>query len=203
LPLPSSPSPASLRSAYGGAVRRRSHLAAPRVAPPANPPARPLGHQNHSSLAVCARDTRPRHLSVRHAANGVAQPRHLAVALPGQASPRPLRPSSPSPSSLSYIRQCRPPNARPSLCPPRTPPPSPPTPTSSSSPGSHRSVPPMSNPSTPSPSSPPPAAHAPRHRHCPSTECLQTKLHGRRPHHGRLQPQLTVELPTPAIHAPS
>ena len=84
----------------------------PRVAPPANPPARPLGHQNHSSLAVCARDTRPRHLSVRHAANGVAQPRHLAVALPGQASPRPLRPSSSSPFSLSYLRHCSPPRAR-------------------------------------------------------------------------------------------
>ena len=37
--------------------------------------------------------------------------RHLAVAFPGQAFPRPLRPTSPSPSSLSYLRHCSPPRA--------------------------------------------------------------------------------------------
>ena len=65
-----------------------------------------------SPLAARERGTRPHRRPCVTRRRRRRAARHLAVAFPGQAFPRTLRPSSPSPSSLSYLRHCSPPRAR-------------------------------------------------------------------------------------------
>ena len=116
LPLAGSSTSVSLHLAYDGAVRRRSHLATPRVAPPPKTAPAPLGLPRTSSPGVPPElDTRPRSSPARHDV-AMAEP-HAApgCALPGRAYPsRPLS-SSPipaSPPSRSYKKGHRPPCSR-------------------------------------------------------------------------------------------
>ena len=117
LPLAGSSTSVSLHLAYDGAVRRRSHLAAPRVAPPPKTAPAPLvcvaplpAGDPPSSTRACASPS-------RQAAG------HLWPPLPGQLAPSSPSPDSPSPSPWAYKRQNSSSFCAPEPCPPSTAPP--------------------------------------------------------------------------------
>ena len=131
LTLPASPTPASLRSAYGSAVRWSwHHLASAEPLPSPKPPARPLVCSKPLPLALPELATHPSLPPQPRRSTAVPQPRPRLA----RPSPRQLRLSSPSsPSSRAYKRQARA-SSRAHLDHPE--PPWPPLPVNSASPSS-------------------------------------------------------------------